>query len=525
MNINLKGKNILVIPILLALIFGLIVTVSNQFPLSWDIYTHINYALAYLQNGITNTDYYLNAPAGKSIGYPPLFHFLLILVSFVSGSGLVGGARILQIILVVGNVLTLTYVATKFNDEKTGLFAGLILISSFMFTRMFLPIPETLAMIFFTLAVYTYYKSTVDSNYVYALLTAILALLTLVTHFSSFVYLMILLVCLMVIQTVNLRNFSGIKYYVYVMVPVMVLGFFGLIFLLMFSSGHLSQVLSGIVSIINNPFGLFMGQVAMGLERYVKCIGLLSLIFAVLGLYYSFKKREFYFVTLWALVAFLFTNLHWFGIPVYTFRLLLYLIVPMVILGGYALSNLMDTLQTMDKKYPTILIVALIILSVGLCTIHINDPSVTIFSANTEQSTFQIAPPTSDEQELINYFKNEETGNKSILINNLYLGTTISSIDEIPIHYGFDVYTNKSLSKSSLNSLNQEKIGYIVYDKNLIMNNTSDYEMLDVRYINGSFYPSYYFTKEITEDNFGNIQLPATEKTFENNQFIVCKVY
>lgn len=515
----------ILVPVLLALIFALIVTLTNQFPLSWDIYTHINYALAYLHNGITNTDYFLNAPAGKNIGYPPLFHVLLIIVSSVFGSGLVGGARILQIILVGANVLTLTYVATKLYDEKTGLFAGLILISSFMFTRMFLPIPETLAMIFFTFAVYTYYKATVDSNYVYALLTAVLAMLTLVTHFSSFVYLMILLVVLMLIQTVNLRNLSGITYYIYVMIPVFVLGLFGLVFLFIFSSGHLSQVLSGIVSIINNPFDLFMGQVAMGLERYIKCVGLLSLIFAILGLYYSFKKREFYFVTLWALVAFLFTNLHWFGIPVYTFRLLLYLIVPMVILGGYALSNLLDTLQTMDKKYPTILIIALIILSVGLCTIHINDPAVTIFNANTEQSTFQIAPPTSDEQELINYFKNEETENKSILINNLYLGTVISSIDEIPIHYGFDIYTNKSLTKSSSNSLNEEKIGYIVYDKNLVMKNTSDYETLDVRYVNGSFYPSYYFTKEITDDNFGNIQLSSTEKTFENNQFIVCKVY
>jgi len=523
-NINLKEKYILFVPVLVAFIFALIVTVSNEFPLSWDIYTHINYALAYLHSGITNTDYLLNAPVGKTIGYPPLFHFVLIIFSSVAGSNFLSGARILQVVLVVANVLTIVYVASKFHDGKTGLFAGLILISSFMFTRMFLPIPETLAMIFFTLAIYMYYKATVESNYVCAVLAAILSLLTLLTHFSSFVYLMVLLVVLMIIQSFNLKNFSGVKYYVYTMIPVVLLGLIGLVGLLLVNSSHLSQVLSGMVSIVNNPFDLFMGQVAMGLERYIKCVGVLSLIFGIVGLYYSFKKREFYFVSFWALVAFLFTNLHWFGVPVYTFRLLLYLIVPLVILGGYALSNLADTFKTINRSYNRILVVAIIILSVMLCSIHLMDSSVTTFNAGTEQSTFHIAPPTSEEQEVINWFKNEQTENKSILTNNLYFGTVISSIDEIPIHYGFDIYTNKSLSKSSTESLNNEKIGYIVYDKSLIMKNQSDYESLDVRYVNGSFYPSYYFTKEITEDNFNNIQLQSTEKAFENQRFVVCKV-
>ncbi|RAP52855.1 MAG: hypothetical protein BZ138_02205 [Methanosphaera sp. rholeuAM270] len=525
MNVNLKEKYFLLIPILLALIFALIVTLSNDFPLSWDVYTHINYALAYLHNGITNTDYLLNAPAGKSIGYPPLFHIVLIVVSSLFGSDLINGARILQILLVVANVLTVLYVATRISDEKTGFFAALILISSFMFTRLFLPIPETLSMIFFTLAVYAYYKATVDSNGVYSLLCALLAMLTLITHFSTFVYLMILLVVLMVIQTVNLRNFNAMGYYVYTMIPVFLLGCLGLVFLLLFSTSHLSQVLSGMMSIINNPFDLFMGQVAMGLERYIRCVGVLALLSGILGLYYSFKNKDFYFVSLWALVAFLFTNLHWFGIPVYTFRLLLYLIIPLAILGGYALSNLASSLKSTDNKYPIILVLALIILSSCLCFVHINDPSTNIFSASTEESTFQIAPPTSEEQELINWFKEEETTNKSILMNNLYLATVISSIDEIPIHYSFDVFTNKSLSKSSQSSLNKEQIGYIVYDKNLTVNNTTEYGTLNVKYVNGSFYPSYYFTQEITDKNLNIIQPSSTEKVFENGRFIVCKVY
>lgn len=523
MNFNLNKRNYFLIPMLLSLICVLIITLSNNFPLSWDIYTHINYSLAYLHNGITSVDYLLNAPNGKTIGYPPLFHMVLILTSFVSGTKLIDAARILQVLLSLCNVFTICYVAKEFYDEKVAFFAGILLLSSFMVTRLFLPIPETLAMIFFTLSVFFYYKASTESNYKFSILTAIFAMVTLITHFSSFIYLMLLLFVLMIVQTAILRKFDAIEYYIYVILPVFLLGIVSLVVLFVVSSSHLTQLLSGIISIINNPFDLFMGQVAMGLERYVRCVGI-PLIFSIVGLYFSFKKKEFLFVSLWALIAFLITNLHWFGIPVYTFRLLLYLLVPMVILGGYAISNILDNVQNEKRDMATILTIALIILSFVLCIVHINDPSVNIYSSSTEQSTYQIAPPTSEEVEVLNWFEKEDVQNKSILINNLFFGTVISSVDEIPIHYGFDVYTNKSLTKSSYNSLNEEKIGYIVYDKSLILNDSDDYNYLDVQFVNGSYYPSYYFTKKITDDNFNNIKLQHTEKEFENDRFIICKV-
>ena len=84
MNLNITKRNYFIIPVIISLIIVLIVTLSNNFPLGWDIYTHINYSLAYLQNGITTVDYLLNAPAGKTIGYPPFFHIILILVSLLS---------------------------------------------------------------------------------------------------------------------------------------------------------------------------------------------------------------------------------------------------------------------------------------------------------------------------------------------------------------------------------------------------------------------------------------------------------
>lgn len=524
MNFDINKRNYFAFPILLSLIIVLILTLSNKFPLGWDIYTHINYSLAYLHNGITSVDYLLNAPAGKTIGYPPLFHMILILTSLVSGSSLLDSARILQIVLSLCNMFVICYAAKEFYDENAGFFAGILLMTSFMITRFFLPIPETLAMIFFTLVVLFYYKASVESNYKYSLFAAVCSLLTLSAHFSSFVYLMGLLFVLMIVLTVILRNFNPIEYYVYIILPLFLLAIAGLFVLFLFGSSFLTQILGGVISIINNPFDLFMGQVAMGLERYIKCVGILSLAFSIIGLFYSFRNKEFLFVAAWALITFVISNLHWFGIPVYTFRMLIYLIIPMVILGAYGVIKLLEDIKKYNPNIIKIFTIALIIISFVLCLVNINDPSVQIYNATTEQSSYQIAPPTSDEVELIEWFKNENVENKSILINNLFLGTVISSTDEIPIHYGFDVYTNKSLTKSSLNSLNNESIGYIVYDKSLIMNNTEDYDSLDVKYVNGSYYPSYYFTKEITENNFNEIKLQHSEKAFENDRFIVCKI-
>ena len=90
------------------------------------------------------------------------------------------------------------------------------------------------------------------------------------------------------------------------------------------------------------------------------------------------------------------------------------------------------------------------------------------------------------------------------------------------MHYSFDVYTSPSSRKSSSYALADENISYIVYDKSLVMNNSTDYSDLDVVYVEGDYYPVYYFTKEIDDYNFNQIQVGT--KVFENNRFIVCQV-
>ncbi|WP_455645359.1 ArnT family glycosyltransferase [Methanosphaera sp.] len=525
MNLRLTSKNFWILPTIMVLILALIVTLSSNWPLSWDIYIHINYAITYLHHGLTSVDPYLNAPHGKVIGYSPLFHILLIMASSFTQGSLINAARLFQIIVPLICVLIVMFISYKLHDELAGFTSGLLLISSFIFTRMLLPIPESIAILFFIIGIYFFYLSTIENNSkVYVLFSAIIALLILAVHFSSFIYYVILLTALMITHTVIDKRSNAFKSYIIMGLVIGCIGIVALFLLFSINSHYLSQVLDGIFSITSDPFSLFINQKAMGLERYVKCIGILPLIFGIIGLYYSFKNKELMFISCWALITFIFSNLHWFGIPVHTFRMLIYFIMPTVILGGYGVSKLAKQLSYKNSKIGLILIILLIILSFGFGYSAINDSSTTNSSTSTEISTFQIAPPTSDEIDVINWFSTEDTQNKSILTNNQYFGTVISSVDEIPLHYAFDIYTNKSLTKSSYTSLENESIGYIVYDKSLVLNNSTEKDNLNVRYVNGSYYPSYYFTKEINENNFETIKLSSTEKVFENNRFIICKV-
>lgn len=358
MDVKLSKKMFWILPVFLAFILSLIITLSSNWPLSWDIYVHINYALAYLSNGITTVDPFLNAPMGKHIGYAPLFHVLLILVSSITGTDFITSARLFQIILPVVMTLTVAYVSYKMYDEFAGLASGLLLISSFMFTRLLLPIPESIAIIFFTLGVYLFYQATITDNKIFAFASGVMGLLMLSVHFSSFVYYVILLIMLMFVQLITQRNYNSIKSFIFTCIPILFVIFIGLCVLFVLNSSYSAQIIQGIYSIISNPFSLFMGQKAMGFERYVKCIGVIPLIFAIIGLFYSFKDKEVLFLSLWALISFVFSNLHWFGIPVYTYRLLLYVIVPATILGGYAFSKIIGQLNYHKK-------------SIGLSLIHI----------------------------------------------------------------------------------------------------------------------------------------------------------
>lgn len=519
-----ENKKLMLIPILISFIVALYVTISTNGPLSWDIYTHINYALAYMINGITTTDPLLNAPAGKTIGYAPLFHILLIISSKITGLSLINTAQLFQIIFSLISTVIVVYVTNKLYNSTAATVSGILLLSSFMFTRLLLPIPETISVIFFILGVYFYYISIDNEKLGYVLCSVIMALLILAVHFSTFVYFVVLVSVLSAVYLIISRKLMVIKSYLMLMIPLIVILIFGFMLLNSISPTKSVELLNGVFSIVNDPMSLFMGQKAMGLERYVACVGLIPLIFGIFGCFYSIKNKKHLFITLWAFLAFVITNLHWIGVPVYTYRLLIYFIIPLVILGGYGFCELLDNFNLSSRRFIIIALVVLLVLMGVSLTYSLSDESFKYSSVNTTYSKFHIAPPSAEESEVIDWFKTQNITNKSLITNNLFFGTVLSSSDVIPLHYSFDVYTSPNSRKASWSALNDENIGYIIYDKSLVLNNSSEYATPDVVYVEADYYPVYYFTNEITEYNFNQMQVSGTTKVFENSRFIVCEV-
>ncbi|MGZ7070749.1 MAG: hypothetical protein ACXVHN_08015, partial [Methanobacterium sp.] len=71
-------KFIWIIPAITIFLIALIPTLKYQWPLSYDIIYHIQFAKVYSQYGLTLINPLMNAPTGEKIAYPPLFHFLLV---------------------------------------------------------------------------------------------------------------------------------------------------------------------------------------------------------------------------------------------------------------------------------------------------------------------------------------------------------------------------------------------------------------------------------------------------------------
>ncbi|MDO5852201.1 MAG: hypothetical protein Q4Q23_06915 [Methanobacteriaceae archaeon] len=521
--INFKQKRKLILPAFLAMCLILIPTLRYNWPLSWDIFYHINYAIAYANYGLTFIDPLLNAPIGKTIEYPPLFHFMLLGLSYFIPLDLISIARVLQIVFAFLSVFLISYIGFKLYGYIAGIATGFLLLSSLMFLRLVMPLPETLSLLFFTLAIYLYYNSLLQKKWIKSIVTGLLVSLVVMTHFSTAIYLMIILSIITIWQLIYSKKISIVLNYILMILPLIILGLVSLIVLSKINPDQMSLVVNDFINLLFNPMKIFFGQKAMGLERYITCIGILPLIFGIIGTLITFKTRKHLTICIWVITAFVLSNAHWFGIPVYTYRLLVYLLIPLTLIGGYGISYIVKFFEDKKPNVSSIIFIIIMILCTFTGIVMFSDEHIADITVENNISKVQIAPPSMEETEIINYFKNQEKTDKSVLINNLFLGTILSSSDEIPIHYSFDIYASPNSSKSSLKSLQEEKIGYIVYDKSLIDkdDNTTG---ISVKYVKSDFYPLYYYNKELNEENFNKIKLAHTTKTFENNRFIVCKV-
>lgn len=518
-----RFKNaIWLIPSILTFLLALIPTFNYPWPLSWDVIYHIQYAMVYAKYGLVLTDPLLNAPFGQNIGYPPLYHLLLASLAIITKIDFFQIARALQPFLAMFLVLSVSYVTKKFYGVVAGVSAGFLMISSVLIGRMILPIPENLALIFLPLSVYFYYISLKDKQLKYALIAGIIFIIIILTHQAAALILFSIITIFTVIELILTRNISVLKNYGTFLVLVAISTLIGIIVLLLEQSDIIYSIINkGITSATGYITSISTNR-PLNIQGYVNNLGYLVLISGAVGVIAAIthKRKKDLLILTWILLMLILSVTYWFGVNVISYRLLIYILIPLAIIGGLGINEIFERLRSyrgISNRWGAIFLILIFTLSVVSGIFTLTDPNIATFEVKTQYSTLEIAPPSTSLVDVTEWFNKNGDRNKSILTNNLFAGTFIATVTGIPIHYGFEDL-NKNITQ---NAFKDGKIGYILMDKRLSLNNQD--QTLTLINVKSEFYPLVYFSKNISSNL--NELLPSYIKVvYENQDYIICQV-
>jgi hypothetical protein len=518
-------KLLVILPAIVALLLALIPTIKYQWPLGWDIIHHVLIAKIYAHYGFTLTDPLLNAPHGQRIGYPPVFHFLIAGLGILLGIDFFQAARILQPILAMSIVLSVSYVAYKYYGKIAGISAGFLMISSVLFSRMVLPLPENLALIFLPLTIFLYDRSLENRSIITAISAGIIFIIVILTHTAATLSIFLIIVAITISELLLHRDLSLLKNFA-AFFMALILMIITVLIILQILAPHILQNLfqQGLTSAtgisthltINRPLGAF---------SYVKNLGFLVLLFSIIGsiIALSKRRRKDTVILVWILVMFLLSNAYWFGINVITYRVLIYLLIPLSIIGGFGLSyvyhQLKDYKLFSSKQFRTAVLVIVFAISILNGFITVENPKIGNFGVKNEFGLVQIAPPSQSEVELARWFQENGDNQKSVITNNMFTGTFLATMAGMPMHYSSTYYLIANGANKTL--FNKEGIGYIVYDKSLVLPGQNS--GLYMKMINSEFYPLFYSSVNIKK-NINFIKPSFSEVVYENKDYIVLKL-
>ena len=471
-------KNFLwIIPGIVAFLVALIPTLTYQWPLTLDIYYHVHIAHVYSQYGLTLIDPLINPPSGSPIAYPPLFSLIIIFLGDLFKINYFMVSRYIQPFLALFIISSVSYVAKKFYGDIVGMSAGFLMLSSYLFSRLLSPLPETMALIFVPLIVYLYYKSIVSKNYKYALLSSFLFLIVILTHQATTLLIFLIITSITIVVGILTREKRFlISYPLFLSIPL-ILGIIVSIVALIFAPNFVHKILTyGISAVTGYNTSLPTSEPISGF-KYLAYLGIV-MIFAIIGAIVAIKRRTMkdLFIFVWIIVIFIMSNSYWFGVNVYTIRLLVHLLIPLSILGGMGLGYLY--LDYKITEFPNTSIRSIFLIIVLTISILFAISTITAPNFNTlpkyDSQPYglntliipQLTPPTNSDVELATWF-NQNGNKKSALVSNNYytdqflLATTgqpIASVasSEHVIEWGF-----------SKTELTQKNVGYYIFDKRL----------------------------------------------------------
>jgi len=501
-----KNKLYYIIPPLIVFIICLWTTLKYKWPLGWDVFYHIHLAKVYMSRGFTFFDPLYNAPKGNLINYPPLFHILLAFLSLVSGIGPFDIVRFMQPFIAALIILSVTIVGSRFYDRFVGLSAGMLLISAFIATRIILPLPENIALILLPFSIYFYYKSIKDSKMKFACLSgALMGIIALIHPAAT--------LCLFISITSITLALLLAAFREYINFRDVILDY-GIFFFTSFLIAAIWWLPSLYIKSLGVPGGIqtsLTSSIGTSILNYPGALGYLVCGFSIIGLVSAYKRfglRELFIIS-WILSMLILSKAYYFGVNVISYRVLIYILLPLSILAGFGLEFAFRNVKRKSGSLACIILVFVFLFSVFQGFGNLSGSKVADFGVLTDYGRVPIAPPTHGEVELAEWFKSGAEKGKIASFSNYYTGVFVMAYSGQPVNS----LLQDSLGVPGRDELSRENIGYLVYDKRLMMNDTIPFVL------SGKLL--YYNPKLV---NLSDLNYDYLEKVYENEDFVVYMV-
>jgi len=513
-KIQLK-KVLWITPAVIALLIALIPTLNLQWPLTVDIFAHIHIAQVYSQYGFTLIDPLIDPGMRHKIAYPPLFHLFLAFLVKLFDIDYFQVARLLQPVLAFSLVLSVSYLSKKFHGDIAGISAGFLMISSYLFSRMVSPLPETMALVFLPLSVYFYYKSVKDKKYLFALISGFMFILMVLTHQAATLCSFLIITAIMIVLTVVSRNIRYINsYLVFLLVQAAAAGLI-VLGLSLTSPGFIQNLLTyGLTEATGFITSVHVNE-PISYLKYIVYMGI-AFLFAIIGGVIAIWKRrdQDLIVIVWLITVFLISKSYWFGVNVLSIRLLIYLIIPVSILGGRGLSYLYLEFRKNEftfKKIRSGFLILTLLISSLFAVVTVEDPNFGLIPRFVDGP--QIAPPTNSDIDLVKWFNNN--GNKEyIALSNNYFATQFvlaNTRQPIASFHTLSLWMSSGYNDSIINKASSGY--YFIFDKRFTFNS-------NLRDVKGGHHTYFFNNKTYNPKNV----IPGNKKVvYENNNYIVFK--
>ena len=259
-------------------------------------------------------------------------------------------------------------------------------------------------------------------------------------------------------------------------------------------------------------------------SKYLVYLGIV-LIFVIVGSVVALKRRSCkdLFIIVWIIVIFLMSKSYWFGVNVYTLRLLIHLLIPLSIIGGMGLSYLYLDYKKVEfpsKSIRTIFLIAIFLIATSFAVITVNNSNFEVIPNHNTQPYGssdmiipQIAPPTNSDTDLALWF-NTYGDKKSVVVSNNYATNQfLVAVTGQPIA---DVLSSEHVIEWGFreSELNDKNVGYFVFDKRLKFSLDPNKKIIS----HGGF---IYYNKNY---NITSLIPLNTTLLYENQDYMIFKV-